>query len=71
MSQSEILDFLHKRAPNKYTAAQIIYHLTDQKLSESVVYANLKKLRENKEINWQWSSHLSAKKRPARYYFIE
>jgi len=70
MSQDLIIHWLKKRQPNRYTSAQIIYHLHGD-LSESVIYASLQKLKKNNEIGWVWSEGMSQKSRPARYYFYK
>jgi len=69
MSQNQILLFLQQMYPNKYSIAQLIYHLKNQGLAGSVIYANVKKLREKGEIAWGWGEYLSKKSRPARYYW--
>ena len=61
MSQDQILTFLEQCYPNKYTIAQLIYHLKNQGLTASVIYANVKKLKEKKEIEWEWGQYLSTK----------
>lgn len=69
MSQARILEWLKERYPKKYTAAQIVHHLKNRELSESVVYSNLKRLREKSEVGWEWGETLSSKNRPARYFY--
>ena len=70
MSQQNILDFLKVRFPNKYTTAQIIYHLKSNILSESVIYANLKRLKKNGEIKWVWGEHLNQKGNAVKYWYV-
>ena len=71
MSKEIIINWLWENNPKKYTAAQIVYFLKSDELSESVIYANLKKLRAVGEVNWEWGTNLNEKSRPARYYFYK
>ena len=67
MSQEIIRTFLEQHL-NRYNAAQIVYHLSG-KLSPSVIYANLAKLRNKGEISFVWSDYLSRNGRPIRLYY--
>lgn len=71
MSKDLILKWLEENFPKKYTAAQIMYFLRSDDLSESVIYANLKRLRDAGEVGWEWGTNLNEKSRPARYYFYK
>jgi len=77
MSMEKILKWLKEHKESRFTATQLIYFLKDNRLSESVIYANLKRLRDLKNkgfernIDWIWGNHLSEKARPARYYFYK
>ena len=64
-----ILSFLEERKDRKFTAAQIVYFLSPLGLSESVVFANLKKMREQKEIGYDHAKELSGHSHPVFVYF--
>lgn len=67
--RQSILNFLKERYPNKFSAAQIVYYLGQQGLSESVIFANIKKLIEQEEIGYEWTESLNQNKRPCRIYW--
>ena len=73
MSQQRIMEFLKKHEGKRFTAAQIIYHLQGKnnggELSASVIYANLKRLEKNKDVNVVLSDAVTSKNRRANYYF--
>ena len=71
MSQQAVIDFLKERAPNKYTTAQIIYHLKSKSLSESVIYANLKRLKESKQIKWVCSEIANRNGNYIKYWYMD
>jgi len=71
MYKEMILKFLQERSPNKYTSGQIVYYMTSQGLSESVVYSNLKKMRKEVEVLWEWSEQLNQNGRPCRVYYLK
>jgi len=68
-----ILLFLKERPDRKFTAAQIVYFLSPMGLSESVVFANLKKMRDSEEIGCDWSepSELSGHSRRYMLYYFK
>mgnify|MGYP001562642909 CR=1 FL=1 len=70
MSYREIIiDFLKERKDRRFTAAQIVYFLSPLGLSESVVFANLKKMREQKEIGYDHARELSGHSHPVMVYW--